>query len=108
MLELAQLGAWVDALPDGVETSVGEEGSQLSGGQRQRVALARTLLADPAVLILDEPTAGLDTLTARALLGDLRAATGERSVLLITHHEDEVTGCDRIVTIDAGRVATDP
>jgi ABC-type multidrug transport system fused ATPase/permease subunit len=75
----------VASLPDGLDTRVGERGRALSGGQRQRLALARAFLADPSVLVLDEPTAHLDTATAGALLDDLWREAGGRSVLLITH-----------------------
>ena len=81
----AHLEDWVASLPDGLDTVVGERGRALSGGQRQRLALARAFLADPAVLVLDEPTAHLDTATADALLDDLWREAGSRSVLLITH-----------------------
>jgi thiol reductant ABC exporter CydC subunit len=84
-LARARLGEWVASLPDGLDTLVGERGRALSGGQRQRLALARSFLADPAVLVLDEPTAHLDTATAGALLDDLWREAAGRSVLLITH-----------------------
>ena len=81
----ARLGAWVASLPAGLDTQVGEQGRALSGGQRQRLALARAFLADPAVLVLDEPDAHLDAETAAALLDDLWQQAGARSVLLLTH-----------------------
>jgi thiol reductant ABC exporter CydC subunit len=84
-LDRARLGAWVASLPAGLDTRVGERGSALSGGQRQRLALARAFLADPPVLVLDEPDAHLDAETVAALLEDLWRGAGERSVLLVTH-----------------------
>jgi ATP-binding cassette, subfamily C, bacterial CydC len=93
----ARLGEWVASLPDGLDTVVGERGRALSGGQRQRLALARAFLAGPAVLVLDEPTAHLDTATAAVLLQDLWQEAGERSVLLITHGEAGPFGrCPRV------------
>ena len=84
-LAQARLLDWVDSLPGGLATPVGEHGAQLSGGQRQRLALARVLLADFPVVILDEPAEHLDDDTARALTRDLLAATEGRTRLLITH-----------------------
>ncbi|HKE98378.1 MAG TPA: thiol reductant ABC exporter subunit CydC [Actinomycetes bacterium] len=84
-LARARLGGWVASLPAGLDTRVGERGRALSGGERQRLALARAFLADPAVLLLDEPDAHLDAATAGALLEDLWREAGERSVLLVTH-----------------------
>jgi ATP-binding cassette, subfamily C, bacterial CydC len=101
---LAQLDGWVATLPDGLETPVGERGAQLSGGQRQRVALARVLLCETPVLMLDEPTVGLDDGTATRLLADVLEAAGDRSVLLVTHRESELSSFDAVVVLDGGRV----
>jgi thiol reductant ABC exporter CydC subunit len=100
----ARLAAWVDGLPDGIDTLVGEEGRRLSGGQRQRLVLARALLRDAPVLVLDEPTAHLDAATAEALMADVFAAAGDAAVLLITHRGEGLDAVDQVVALDAGRV----
>ena len=87
-LAAAQLLGWVDSLPDGLATAVGEHGARLSGGQRQRLALARALLADVRILVLDEPTEHLDEPTARSFVADLEAATRGRTVIVLTHRPD--------------------
>ena len=84
----ARLGLFVEGLPDGLDTMVGEHGARLSGGERQRLAFARLLLADRDVLVLDEPTEHLDEETGRALLHDLFAAAGHRTVVLLTHRPE--------------------
>jgi ATP-binding cassette, subfamily C, bacterial CydC len=98
-LRRARLGDWVASLPDGLETQVGEEGSRLSGGQRQRLTIARALLADAPVLLLDEPTAHLDPENAEALVRDALSAAGDRSVLLITHRSEGLDLVDEVVTL---------
>jgi ABC-type multidrug transport system fused ATPase/permease subunit len=102
-LRQAQLADWVASLPDGLDTLVGEEGSQLSGGQRQRLTLARALLAQAPVLILDEPTAHLDQDTAEELVRDILTAARDRSILLITHRPEGLDLVDEIVALDGGR-----
>ena len=100
----AQLGPWIDSLPDGLDTPVGEQGARLSGGQRQRVALARALLAGAPVVILDEATAGLDRPTARRLMHDVLEATDGSTLLTITHRDEELALFDEVVVVDGGRV----
>ena len=102
-LHRARIGDWVASLPDGLDTLVGEEGTQLSGGQRQRLTLARALLADAPVLILDEPTAHLDSDLAEELVRDILAAADDRSILLITHRPEGLDLVDEVVTLDGGR-----
>ncbi|MCX4699469.1 thiol reductant ABC exporter subunit CydD [Streptomyces sp. NBC_01373] len=103
-LKRARLLDWADGLPDGLDTLVGEHGARLSGGQRQRLALARALLADFPVLVLDEPAEHLDLPTADALTADLLAATEGRTTLLITHRLAGLQAVDEVVVLDAGRV----
>ncbi|GGZ84378.1 ABC transporter [Streptomyces bluensis] len=103
-LARARLLDWVDGLPDGLDTLIGEHGARLSGGQRQRLALARALLADFPVLVLDEPSEHLDLATADALTADLLAATEGRTTLLITHRLAGLEAVDEVVVLREGRV----
>ncbi|MEU7566391.1 thiol reductant ABC exporter subunit CydD [Streptomyces fradiae] len=104
VLAEARLLDWVDALPDGLDTPVGEHGARLSGGQRQRLALARALLADFPVLVLDEPAEHLDLATADALTEDLLRATRGRTTVLITHRLRGLDAVDEVVVLADGEV----
>ena len=101
----AGLLPWITSLPLGWDTPVGAHGAAISGGQRQRLALARALLADPLLMILDEPTAHLDPDSRRALTADILTVTQGRATLLITHELDGLDQVDEIVVLDHGRVA---
>ena len=99
----ASLTAFVEALPHGLETPVGERGLRLSGGQRQRVAIARAFLKDAPVLILDEATSHLDAVNEQAVRGALGALMSDRTTIVIAHRLSTVRDADRIVVLDAGR-----
>jgi ATP-binding cassette, subfamily C, bacterial CydC len=98
-LRRARILDWVRTLPDGWDTLVGEEGRELSGGQRQRIVVARALLANATVLVLDEPTAHLDGPTAERLIDDVLDAAAERTVLLITHRPEGLDRMDEVVRL---------
>jgi ATP-binding cassette subfamily C protein CydC len=101
----ARLAEWITSLPQGWQTPVGAHGTRLSGGQRQRLALARALLADPPVLLLDEPTSHLDPDNRRELAADLLAVSRDRSTLLITHDLLGLDRVDEIIVLRDGLVA---
>ncbi|HXT94631.1 MAG TPA: ATP-binding cassette domain-containing protein, partial [Trebonia sp.] len=103
-LARARLLTWVDSLPLGLATQVGEHGARLSGGQRQRLALARVLLRDFPVVILDEPAEHLDEATAEELTRDLLSAVAGRTVLLITHRPVTPGSVDQVLRLDSGRL----
>ena len=104
-VERAGLDAFVAALPDGLDTPVGERGRALSAGERQRVAIARALLADPAVLVLDEATSALDAATEAHVVGAYAEAMKGRTTVVISHRAELLRTADRVVVLDGGRVA---
>ncbi|MCP5248630.1 MAG: ABC transporter ATP-binding protein/permease [Candidatus Accumulibacter sp.] len=102
--EAAQLARFIERLPDGYETRVGERGLKLSGGEKQRVAIARALLKDPPVLIFDEATSALDSKTEKAIQASLDNAARGRTTLVIAHRLSTVMNADQILVMDAGRI----
>ena len=100
----AQAKSFIDRLPDGYETLVGERGLTLSGGQRQRLAIARALLADPRILILDDATSSLDARTEAAVKRGLEEALADRTTLIVAHRLSTVSLADEVVVIDEGRI----
>ena len=101
----AGIRAFIEALPQGYETVVGERGLALSAGERQRVALARAFIASPTVLVLDEPTAALDPVVERQVMDGYHAVMRGRTTLLITHRRDLAMQADRVVVLDGARLA---
>ncbi len=104
VMERVGLADWLEGLPVGLATEVGRHGARLSGGQRKRVAVARALLADFPVLLLDEPAEHLDLVAADSLTADLLAVTDDRSLVLITHRLFGLESVDEILVMEAGRV----
>ena len=103
-LDRSGLLGWVDSLPDRLQTPVGEHGRQLSGGQRQRLALARELVADRPVVLLDEPTEHLEDSLAGELTADLLRAVAGRTTVIVTHRLDGLDTVDEIVVLGSGRI----
>ncbi len=103
--EVAQIGHFIRALPEGFETKVGERGLKLSGGEKQRVAIARTILKAPPILILDEATSALDTTTEHEIQSALDTVSKNRTTLVIAHRLSTVIGADEIIVLRDGRIA---
>jgi ABC-type transport system involved in Fe-S cluster assembly fused permease/ATPase subunit len=102
--DAAELGAFIDSLPDGTSTLVGERGLKLSGGERQRVGIARALLADPRMLVLDEATSALDGPTEEAIQETLRKVRAGRTTLIIAHRLSTIVDADQILVLRRGRI----
>jgi ABC-type multidrug transport system fused ATPase/permease subunit len=100
----AQLEEFINSLPEGMNTMVGERGVRLSGGQRQRIGIARALYNNPEVLVLDEATSSLDTETEHGVMQAVQALQGDKTVIIVAHRLSTVEYCDRLYRLDAGRI----
>jgi ATP-binding cassette subfamily B protein len=100
----AQAHEFIERLPDGYDTVIGERGITLSGGQRQRVAIARALVLDPRILILDDATASVDATTESKIRAGLREAMIDRTTIIIAHRLSTIALADELVVLDSGRI----
>ena len=100
----AQAAGFIERLPEGYDTTIGERGLTLSGGQRQRIAIARALLADPRVLILDDATSAVDASTEALIKAGLREALADRTTFIVAHRMSTISLADEIVVLDEGRL----
>ena len=105
--KMAQAQEFIDQLPDGFDTMVGERGVKLSGGQKQRLGIARALYHNPDVLVFDEATSALDGMTEDAVMQAVQSLSSDRTMILIAHRLRTIQACDRILMLDAGRIVAD-
>ena len=103
-IELAHLSDFIDSLPEGYETKVGERGLKLSGGEKQRVAIARTILKSPAILVFDEATSSLDSHSEQAILKAIKSVTADRTSLVIAHRLSTIVDADNIIVMHEGEI----
>jgi len=106
-LKLAELNDFVNKLKNGLKTNVGEHGVQLSGGQKQRLGLARALYHNPEILILDEATASLDSLTERNVMKAIFEMKGTKTILIVAHRLSTLDDCDVIYNVNEGEISID-
>ena len=102
--EAAQLQEWIQTLPDGIHTYLGNRASALSGGQAQRISIARAMAKDASVILLDEATSALDQTTSEAVMEALHQLTKGKTVLHVTHHPELLMHCNRIYAMEGGRL----
>ena len=105
MARAAEADAFIEQLPEGYDTVLGERGMTLSGGERQRLAIARAMLVDAPILILDEPTSAIDAETDAMLQAALRNMAADRTVIVIAHRLSTIRNADRVIRLEHGRIS---
>ena len=105
VIDAANLRSFIDGLPDGINTVVGEHGGKLSGGQRQRISIARALIRDPDIIILDEATSALDSISEKEIQEALNNLTKGRTTFIVAHRLSTIKGADKIAVIREGHCA---
>ncbi len=103
-MEEAQLKDFVESLPEGLDTKVGERGVRLSGGQRQRIGIARALYHNPEILVFDEATSALDNETEAALMEAINSFHGKKTMIIIAHRLNTIENCDIIYRVSEGKM----
>ncbi|MEL0008977.1 MAG: ATP-binding cassette domain-containing protein, partial [Flammeovirgaceae bacterium] len=100
----AQLDEFVNQLPNGIDTNVGERGIQISGGQKQRIGLARALYNNPEVILMDEATSALDKETEKGILSTIKNLKGKKTIIMIAHNKDSLKNCDSIFELNSSKL----
>jgi ABC-type multidrug transport system fused ATPase/permease subunit len=103
-LEEAQLKEYVESLPDGLDSMIGENGVRISGGQRQRIGIARALYRNPEILILDEATSALDNETEKAVMESIDYLKGKKTLVIIAHRLSTLQNCDEVYEVKEGKI----
>lgn len=103
-LTKAQMKEFVESLPDGLDTEVGERGARLSGGQRQRIGIARALYNDPEILVFDEATSALDTETEKEVMSAIDSLHGTKTMIMIAHRLSTIENCDHVYKVENQRI----
>ena len=103
-IKAAQLNEFIQALPEGLNTFVGERGVRLSGGQRQRIGIARALYHDPSILVLDEATSALDYVTEKSVMDAVTAFQGHKTLIIVAHRLSTLENCDRLYQLETGQI----
>jgi subfamily B ATP-binding cassette protein MsbA len=105
--ERARCVEFIDRMPEGFDTPIGDRGVKLSGGQRQRIAIARELVRDPAILVLDEATSALDSESELAIQQSIDQLKGKMTIVIIAHRLSTIRGCDRVYVLSGGKLVED-